>query len=611
MSIVVYDLAFVITSIIVCGVCGWWVIAPLRRHFAYAPSVAPLAGLVLMPISTLALHVGLGIALARSGVAAAVLLAGASLFIGLAGRPRELDAGAVGRAALRGVIAVLFTAAWSVWWVMPADRFFGGPGLMYVHGTDHLGYAHIADWMQMHQGNIGATLDPTDWYASWPSLLYAMDPRFGSFTLLSLISMAAGRPASFAYDLCSAVVIAIGALGIAGLFARRPLTFALLTFGVLSGYGFDWSRGGYLAKVFSYPASILTAALFIAWARDVRARTQRSEMVAFVGTAAIAAGAALAFSGLVTSLFLLLLGGTFLVFEMWFRPLPSRRRRAMATTTCLVGLGLLAALSILSGGIFARPLFFAVNTPLPWSWPELLARVAEFDGLIPGRTLFSPSAVWILTLAQLALWAVVGVLAFTARVPLAAAFLVAPLLLLAGLFAKDLRWHAMNFISLFGTPALCGAIALVDALHADQRARWARRAVTLAIVVMIAWHLPRFWATASLHGGPTTPAAHRFSAQETDRLASAILREGGSAVVDVGDNPQFAVFLLVEMGRRGVPLEWSDTSWRRAMGYRPWPAPKLATPPPLRIRVKDQGGRLSAPLVLVTTQFELRREGLP
>ncbi len=88
----------------------------------------------------------------------------------------------------------------AVWFLTPTDLFFGSPGLGFAHGTDHLGYAHIADWLKRPVADVRSTPRPDDWYGSWPHLIYGGDPRFGSFAFLALVSLFSGRSAAFAYD---------------------------------------------------------------------------------------------------------------------------------------------------------------------------------------------------------------------------------------------------------------------------------------------------------------------------------------------------------------------------------------------------------------------------
>jgi hypothetical protein len=154
---------------------------------------------------------------------------------------------------------------------------------------------------------------------------------------------------------------------------------------------------------------------------------------------------------------------------------------------------------------------------------------------------------------------------------------------------------------------LCGAGALRDAIVDSGRRRWLRVTVLGLLVACGVVHLPRFAATAAFHGGADTPPLFRFSALEADALASAIRREGGSALVDTDGSAHFSIFLMVELGRRGIPLQWTERSWKRILGYRPWPVPTYAVPAPLRIVIRTGAtGEAGGPVIMRTTQYELR-----
>jgi hypothetical protein len=213
-----------------------------------------------------------------------------------------------------------------------------------------------------------------------------------------------------------------------------------------------------------------------------------------------------------------------------------------------------------------------------------------------------------LVLALLVIWIGVSVLAVMHRVPAAAATLIAPLALLGVLGAADLRWQAMNCIGMYVPLLLCGTATLADTLARRAPRSWLARCLPILLVAVVVSHLPRFAATAAFHGGRDTPPLFRFSAVETEALAAAILREGGTAIVDTGSEPHFGIFLLVEMGRRGIPLQWSPESWNRILAYRHWPVPTYSEPAPLRIVVRTDPRGAHGDPILRTTQFELRRE---
>jgi hypothetical protein len=595
------NLAFVLGALVALAACGWWAVAPFRRQLAYPLAQAPLAGLVLAPLATLGVMVGLTVELRWAALAAVAGLTAGSLAavrVGRGGGPERWRA-PVGLAVPLAAAAVFF--------VTRVDLFFGSPGLNYAHGTDHLGYAHLADWLQGPLRNAARTPAPEDWYGSFPQFIYTFDPRFGAFAFLALVSLASGRSGAFAYDLGCAVVLAAASLGIGGLFARRAVTFALLAAGLFTSFWFDWSRAGYLGKTTSYPAILLTAGLLFAWIDRAR-RDGAGPLFPLAAVAALAAGAAVFFPGIVAALFLALLGLAFVGAAALAPGAPAPPGTWRRLRDPVVAVALLVALAVLSSGIIARPLFLVGRIPIAWSRVDLLLRATEVDGLLADRTGLPPWAVWTLVLALLATWAAVATLALLLRAPAATAATVAPVALLGGLVAADLRWTAMNFIGMYVPLVLCGTAALADTLAARPARRWLAWSLTALLAATVVSHLPRFAATAAFHGGRDAPPHFRFSARETDALAAAIRREGGMALVDAAIAPHFPIFLMVELGRRGIPLQWTAASWRWVLGYRPWPAPTYPTRAPLRIVTRAASGEERPEAIVRTTQFELLRQ---
>jgi hypothetical protein len=580
------NLAFLLGALVVLAACGWWAVAPFRRQFAYPVPLALLAGLVLVSIGSLAATV---VFRADVGVAAAATVL--ALCAGSLASAR-LDRGdPPGEWAVPLAAGVGLSAA-AVWLVTRTDLFFGSPGLLYVFGTDHLGYAIVADWLRLRPVGVAVTPRPDDWYQIVPQRLFLWDPRFGTFMLLAVVSAFSGRSGAFAYDLASAVVLVVASLGVAALFARRRSTFVLLAAALLTGFWFDWNRSGYLAKNTGYPATVLAARLYFAWVARLR-RDGAAPLFALASVAALTAGAAVMFSGLVTGLFLALLGLTFLATAALAPAEPDAPAGRRGLGDPAVGLALLVALAVLSSGMIARPLFYG-NFAVPWSWRDLLVRALEVEGLM-GRTGLPATALTGLALLLLAAWIGLAVLAVRHRRPTAAAALAVPLVLLAGLGAADQRWYAMNFIGIYGALLLGGTAAFLDGVDGPELRRGLRLAILALLIAGTGSHLPRFAATAALLGGRDTPPRSRFSSGETDALAAAILREGGSALVDVGQSPHFAMFLMVELGRRGIPLQWTEDSWKSIFRDRPRPVSTYTTPAPLRIVARAGESRLPRP----------------
>ncbi len=590
------NLALIVGVLALFAACGWWVVAPFREEFSYPVAQAPLAGLVVLSLGTLAAFVLLRCPLVHAlGLAALACVAASVLclcFIGPPGSARELGFLAV---------AALVTAMAAVWFVTPTDLFFRGPGLLYAHGTDHLGYAHIADWMLAHPGVAAlAAPDPVDWYGSWPQLIYLHDPRFGSFTLLAVVSRLTGRPPAFAYDIACAVVLTAASLGVAALFARRRVTYLTLGAGLFIGFWFDWSRAGYFAKILGYPATFLVVAYFFAWTRRLQAGAP-SVFRALASLIVLVSGAAILFSGLVTATLLVLFGAVFAVALAFENP-SSDGSRVPRVVEPLVVLLVLIVVSLTSSGIIARP-HFPSSGAWPFSWINTALRSLELESVVGSGVLKRPLDVALGALLVVS-WFALAALAWRRRLPESFALLTAPLILAAVLVTTDARWHAFQLSGTF-VPAFLGGAAVV--CDRGRLSATRRSAMVAALMLAVAVHAPRFVSVTRFSGGAETPARLRFSSAETDRLASVVAREGG-AMVDAGGDSQFGIFLLVELGRRHIPLQWTERSWKAILGYRPWPVPRYPAPARVRIVERSDANSGSPSLLLRTTQFDVLRE---
>ena len=111
---------------------------------------------------------------------------------------------------------------------------------------------------------------------------------------------------------------------------------------------------------------------------------------------------------------------------------------------------------------------------------------------------------------------------------------------------------------------------------------------------------------SGLFWGDMTPPLSRFSLAETDRLAATVAPIG--AVIDAGVAPQFNFFLVVELGRRGIPFQVSEKAWRTFMTYRPWPIPQYDKPLPISIVLRSEENTASPRLLMRTTQFDVMRQ---
>ena len=244
MAMLLWDVSFVILVLTLAAACGWCLIAPFQDRLSFPLACSILAGLLLISCATLVVNVALLIPYWKAlvlAVAGLLLMSVAvALQCGARGILKE-----IGTTAILGlVVAIAATFA-----VARSDVVLNEPGFLYgIYGTDHLGYAHVADWIRLKVANTPITQDPTDAYASWPDYMLTRDPRFGVVSLLAFISVLSGRSGAFAYDLTCAVLLTAASLGVAGTFARSRVAFVLLAAALLTSSWYDLSRMGFLEK---------------------------------------------------------------------------------------------------------------------------------------------------------------------------------------------------------------------------------------------------------------------------------------------------------------------------------------------------------------------------
>lgn len=590
------NIAFILAVLGACAVCGWWVVAPFRDRFAFPLAQAPLAGLLTLTLATLSASVVFQVRVAPALLIGIALTSGASAVTWIADQ-RHTPTG-IGFVA--GIAALIAGAAALL--VTSTDVFFDAPGLLFYQGYDHVGYAQVADWLRLRPGIPAPTGDSHDWYTNGPRLLHTLTTRFGSMALLAIVSVLSGRSGAFAFDLASALALCAAALGVAGCFARRRLTFVVVALGLLTSFWFDWSRLGFFGKINGYPASIFAAALFCAWMR-IPPSTQRA-WVGFIGVVMVSCAASVMFEGVVTAVLVGSVGAACLIVRI------ARDARAEDRTdygTHAMTLGLLVCVCILSSGIVARPLYLMRGGPVG-PWERIVAQALEVQSLMPGMHGLGRRVTLSFVTLMALVWAGAVGYALRRRRAEPAAFLVTPLLLLGAFFVTDRGgWHAFQFVGTY-FPMILGGIALLedgpDRAPGRSRGRWT---IVVALVVLQLLHLPRFVGVAAHYGGNRPPTLYRFSSVETEQLVRSIAREG-EVLVDIDTDPlHFVTFLVVELGYRDVPVQWSARSWPFVLGSYGSALPVYRRPAPLVLVMRSPANSDSPALVMRTAQFDLLR----
>jgi hypothetical protein len=462
------------------------------------------------------------------------------------------------------VVAAVLASAIAMAILLGDEIGSGQPAFAYLFGTDHLGYAHAADWLRTRL-EVRGEPNPADAYGSYVDYLYRADPRFGCFALFALIGAALGRSGMFSYDLACAVVLAISAVGLAGAFAHRRLAFGALALAFLGSPLYELGRVGYFGKLTGIFATALAARLVVAW--HARAYGRPEAMRGAVAVALVAAGAALMWNGTVTALSI---GGVgivaALIRAMSCRGTPAAR---LAGEQDALWLAVLAAgVAFLASGVVARPLFlgqWSMDVP----WLSLLERAAGVVGETGAAGFFrgSLSRVAMLVVALAVAGAVV--IAIRRGAVLGGAFALAPMLVGVPMALAGKRGELYQYGPVIAVFVLCGVAATWAAVDGEAKPGLARRWAGVAFAVVALLQLNRFPLAIRDLGYAAQPEL-RFVQGDFAALEAAIGRCG--ALVDVDGSTKVNLALLIELSWRGVPLRISrlaGTRLRNAGPVRP------------------------------------------
>ena len=590
---------FVLGMLAGLGLAGGFALIPFRKSgLRFLVLAAPLSGLLLVVLGADTLycvaHWRFAVCAAVAAAACIVATVTGLLWVGI-GRPRW---DWLWSAAAVLVLAPLVTSASDATTIR-----LGRPGLLYTDGTDHLGYAQLADWL------IGRTVDtqpvwsPDVPYQAYPEVMYRGDPRFGSFFTLALIATVRRLSGAFSYDIGCAIVLAAGILGVTGAFARGRLSLLVLLAALLTCHWFDYGRCGYFAKLIAYPAALLIIGLFFALPTV-------PSLLAGCCLGALTVATAISHAGVATALFIAVAIAPYLVAR-WVFERSSERGRLLRglgyqASLCAVLIGL----AIVAIGTLARPV--AKGPPdFGVGWDYVLPRSLDLDNQGSNLSGFDPRQMNIATAAAFVLWIVLIPLAAIRKDAAAVALLLGPLLLMAALVLVGSRPVVFQLIGYFYPMTACGATRLVE--PSPRRADGSRAvswlgvaAAIAAAAILISLRVSRTMGAIHRYAGADVPGLVQFSKRDVDRLARAI----GSRPVQVDvTSPNHAIFLLVELVPRGVDLQWTPRSWKTIVSYTGWPPPQYPRPAALQIVILGDPQAAGARVIYRTGQYELLDRG--
>lgn len=616
---------FVLALLVGAGAVGGFVVIPFRSALPFAVMCAPFAGLLVLALGACVAYNVLGLPLAPGLLGTALVGFTATTVSALGTHLRPRPRALAGALALTGAVTAAATSITN-----PTTIALGEPAILYAVGTDHLGYAHLADWMINHPPWDRPRADPTFPYESWPELLFQIDPRFGAFDTVALIALLRGLPAMFAFDPTCAAVFSAGILAVVGTYARSRFTLAILIIGLLTSHWYDFSRLGFLGRLFGFPAAFFVAGMFMVAISPLRAAPLTSILLAM-------SAAAVVFWAEVPTLFVGAIGGLFILARTVFALGGSRQAAISAIAPHLAALGLMGVLAAVMRAFVARPphspgvnedftvllqaLIKQLLEPgegIPIEGPPLFAvmlTLADLEHYVSQISRLESEVLLAALLASGAAWLGLAALAWQRRLPVAIGLTCGPMLLLAALLASSTptsRWMITQIPGTFYPLALCAAATLIDSVRpAADRAgpRWGLLASSLVVltVISIGLRVPRFVGALELYVAAARPPVQpelRFSQSEMDGLASAI--GGNTVMVDI-EHPNLSIVTLVELGRRGLAVEWSERSYKYVLGYRPWTPSLPYDPPDLVLQASTTPADEGADIIYQTRPYRLVR----
>lgn len=463
------------------------------------------------------------------------------------------------------------------------------PAVLYMDGTDHLGYAHVADWLRMHPRSIAPVVDSFIPYQSWPAYMFAIDPRFGAYYLLTLASIVRSVPATFAYDFSCTVVLSSAVFGVAGAFAFKRSSFLLAVAGLFLSAWFDYSRGGYFGKILGYPAVLILIGLLLAW------RKKDSSLPVFLLIAVFSVATSILHSGMATAVLLFSFGLAEAIPLQVFNFKESFKVFFMRSTE----IGFLIFLSLTAAGILSRPAPAAGIPDYGLNWRYILTRVLDLNN--QGVDLVGSSRLKIGLLVFVAILAhsVLLFLAVRKKNKPAVGLLAGLPIILVILWVTHRDAIAFQFIGIVFPMAICGAILLLDEARTKILFTFTLASLLLLIVVRI----PRFEGSVMRYA-ISPPATAIYKLSDFDQIEAHV----GTSNLEVDMNsPNPAIAALVELGRRFPHLQWSEAGWNTVVRYRQWPHPVYPERARFVLQGRDSQKTPQSDLVFETPEYKLYR----
>jgi len=234
--------------------------------------------------------------------------------------------------------------------------------------------------------------------------------------------------------------------------------------------------------------------------------------------------------------------------------------------------------SLLAGGFFVHP----VNS---YRWGHVDAYPAAY---VASRSLDLEGWGATTGFQDMTLFAMIGAsmlaaicaawIAVLQRSANALALLITPAVIYAILLTFTVRAELLEMTGLLYPAMLCGLGLVVSELQ-DVR-RWGLLLITVGcLIITAALRAPHAYRQARRYTSPEA-ITRSYPKSEIDQIAN-VIGQQQTALVDLGGKD--SLLMLVELGRRGLALQWTAHTWELVVGERGWPLPRYETPADLRI----------------------------
>ncbi len=551
----VLEACWLLFTIILLSFSGISFVLLVMPNAKFRLLASPFVGMLLLTLFTTACYIGF-----RMNFHNAILISYIVLIFSSGVTVFALRKKSIGRMEIIQFLFVFLIGALIFTWLCNyASVISNGPSISYLDGTDHIGYANLADWMVGNQvaerlpalsAPFANSVNP---YEQLPNLMINWEPRIGAFAWLSIVSEIRSLPAVFAYDPACAIALSVSIIGIAAIFCETWVGIAILSIGLLGCHWIEFGHSGYFGKMLAYPSILFIIGLF------VRSGVNRLVFPLVL----LAASSGILLSGFVTGAFIFLFCGLIVLNE--FR-LKGRIDWKSANTLLT-----LVFVAIAADGLFVHP----SNRGFPQNYLDyidLAGRALDIVGWTSGPS-YPNWLMCILIITMLVTSVFFGWLARNSGEIMVLLF--SPVII----FIILLPLQSPILLQLSGLiypSILCGAI-----LFGQKTGNKYGYIGALVMVVLTSFHTESVIARYA-----TGHSVGIFTKQEIDSLAKAVGNK--TVLIDVSGNPQLALILMAEFGRRNIDIQWSEKDWYTvAGGWRKWPVPSYATKASFLISQQD------------------------